>query len=762
MVEDASIQRKAIGNACRNLHREKYQVAPRFLRRNIRHILDSHAKALQQTSGATPHEDMVANAKRDWGWDFPTTDMLKDFMNGNRPILQIKSLQLQNPGSKSKFQRRAPQRIDSADDLRWLPDPQNDAIWPCTVSISLSKSPNPNRSLRRESTSAKILQSQNNGRSEFNVELHRPFFIELKDLFVVTESGKNGGRSWKKTMTTPYLLEISIQCQDSDDSAEFLGRLESKDASAYQNTPGNEGILKATWEQLPTCPPDDELLVIKRAHGHKSLELAYKLHVAMGWISRRDYRLRSYDKVFESKGEEVRQLPTPSASDDMEKVVKRYCIIYKFRDSSATRTLVARSLACPFCPEGKDYVYFERLMLHCKTHHSHFDFAPIYDTEKSDGSNLNATILMSIPSHGLDKQEDEDEQEINWIAPHRPFNIKAHIRGEDDWAGQVRTKSRKGASKHSKDKIPHAAPVALPSRKRSAPDEIEDLPEHRPKRHCVPYVPGVSFYRTTSKQEIQAGELVMESDDEVDDTWLAQSQDQALEELGLGGAAKDFTSAFNQHLASEQSDSSVLVRDALVRFTRSHINQLTHVEWQRQFRAKLNQLRCAGIIGDDIVSACVNLILEARDKKVNGDISKAASAGAEKDSRRHPVGTAEYEKQANGTHVKSRQSNGETTNNTTSTSEDDRLKPKGGTNPSASKTAMISKAIANGRTSHKATDQGTDREMSLNEDNTADQPRDSNDLGTGVAKGICLCGTSAVASRRDVIACHHPVSHCLE
>lgn len=764
MIEDGNIQRKAIGNLCQTFHRDRLPLRPRFLRRNLRDILDSHEKLLRRNPDEPPYEDMIANEKRNWGWDFPTTAMLEDFMNGDKPILQLESLLLRSSGPKASIKRRAREHQNESNGLDWLPDPQTDAIWPCTVGVAVWNVQNSKRQVHIESLPAKILQSQSDGRStEFHVRLDKPFFIELNKLHVVMESGNNGSRSWKRTATTSYLLEITIQCQDSDDSAEFLSRLEEKDASAYEAAPGSEGVLKATWEKLPTCPRDGELLTLRRAKGHKSLELDYKLEIAMGWINRRDYRLKSYNKVFEAKKQDIRQLPTPSASDDMEKTAKRYSIIWKFRDSSATRTLTTKSLSCPLCRDDRDYVYFERLMLHCKNHHSHFHFEAEYTADKPDLSIFHATVSMSVAAQTLEKQNGEEEKEINWVAPNRPFNLKAHIHGLDDWTGQVRSKSRKGSRKHSKDRSFSSAPLPQPSRKRSAPAEVEDLPQHTPKRHCVPHVPGVSFYRTTSKQLIQPGEYIAQSDDDVDESWLSQNQGRALDDLGITGAAKDFTRAFNQHLACEQSDSSILVRDALIRFARSYKDELKDIEWQRLFRAKLNQLRAVGIIGDDIVSARIRILPTAQEVHTSAMEAKAASAGAENDApdrgTRRASDALEQQKHINGASMNSHQGGAETPNVGRSTSpENGRLVPRERKRWTGGKTVLRERSLPNGDATPNARDSPKEGRGTPNGVATY-QDHDTNGVRTTAPptrSQTCICGKPAKDARGS-IACADPV-----
>ena len=109
-----------------------------------------------------------------------------------------------------------------------------------------------------------------------------------------------------------------------------------------------------------------------------------------------------------------------------------------------------------------------------------------------------------------------------------------------NWVEAKKARSKAGLqSDKEKDSLPIHASQS--NRKRPALEEVEGLPEHQAKKRRVPQVPNVNFYRTKSKQLIEPGEYVAESDDDVDESWLSQSRDRALEDLGITGEMKDFT-----------------------------------------------------------------------------------------------------------------------------------------------------------------------------------------------------------------------------
>ena len=628
--------KKIVGNIC--LHQE---LAPqrRFLRRNLREILDSHERQLHNITNAGSHEDMIANEKRTSGWDFPTREMLEDLMKGQNPILQLDSLQIRHPNSRTKIQKRLRNQTNGRDGLEWLPDPHADFRLPCRVGINVydTRGTGTNRpKIDTQYVAATIAHDPSSERfANFNIELRQPFLLEHDKFFLVAEQGTNGFRHWKRTITAKYGLEISIQCLNSEDTAEMLSRIEDKNVSDYDNAPPNEGVLKAVWENLPECPPEGHLLALKRPRGHKSLELDYKLEVAMGWARKRESPLQKHNQKFTEAQKASRQLPTPSASDDLEvQPPKKFIMSYNFQDGLTTKTATIEGLFCPFCPKSREHPTLDRYRLHLMTFHDHFRFE-LEEPNVESSSTIRRTLWIILADEESDKARKIDagpreEIDHNWVAPSRSFNISEYVRGTDKWGRQSKGRSgtRKGKSARDKDRDYMSITKPQPIRKRPAPEEVEGLPDHRPRKRKVHNVPGVAFYHTTSKQAMSPGEYVAESDEYVDESWLAQNQTFGLAELGITGAAQEFTNAFNKHLAREQSDSSILTREGLVRFARMHLEQLQDIEWQRQFRAKLNQLREAGVVGDETVSYCVRQLRAASEAK-NTDVEMESVAGAE-------------------------------------------------------------------------------------------------------------------------------------
>ena len=648
MVEVAANHRKLVGNVCQY---RKIGAPSLFLKRNLNYILGSHERLLRQDSNEAPNEEMIANERRTAGWDYPTKEMLQDLLKGQKPVLRVDSLQIRHPSSKASVKTRPSRKQgEDEDGLDWLPSPGTDSSWRCHVGVAVldtrTSTNNPHR-VYVDSRQATISENLQGGQcSEFDVKLEQPFLIELEKLLVETDSGTNGYRRWKKTIAAKYVLQVTVQCRNSEDTAGFLSKLEGRYFSTYTNRPGNEGVLKSTWEDLPKCPVRGHLLTLKRAMGHKSLELDYKMEVSMGWSRKQDSVLEKCNRALDRAYAAKRQLPTPTTSEDMDKTPKKHVILWKYQHGLDIKSIRVEGLMCPLCEDRREHRSFELLRFHCLTYHDHFKFDEDAPTGQ-DPSTIHKTIWISLGDKQYERTSKEESTErLNWIAPNRPFDVRAHLRGEDDWTGQGRAKASTKRGRLPREKEREPVPVLAPHsiRKRPAPDEVEDLPEHRPKKHRVPNVPGVQFYRKTSKQLLNPGDYVSESDDDIDESWLVESQDRALADLGITGASKDFTRAFHEHLAREQSDSSLLVREALVRFARSYSSALQDVGWQREFRAKLNQLRSAGIVGDETVTHCIHELQAKSGVKGWGDETEnVPRAGAESDTAKISNGISRHE-----------------------------------------------------------------------------------------------------------------------
>jgi hypothetical protein len=96
VAPSVAAHRKFVGTAC--LYRHLALRQPPFLQRNLDRALDRHAELLAKSKGAVdaPEREMSANERREAGWDYPTAEMLKDLLKGQKPTLRLDALQIRH------------------------------------------------------------------------------------------------------------------------------------------------------------------------------------------------------------------------------------------------------------------------------------------------------------------------------------------------------------------------------------------------------------------------------------------------------------------------------------------------------------------------------------------------------------------------------------------------------------------------------------------------------------------------------------------
>lgn len=639
MVESAA-QRKFIGIT--SLYRQLDSREPRtFLRRNLSRVLNAHARCLKPN--ATTYEDMIANERRRAGWNFPTPAMLENLVKGRKPVLCIDGLLLRPPKATANGASVWRQHAHVEEEPEWLQSAKVDFKTPCVVTVSVldkQDSAKSRKVIYAHSQQAVALRYQEADRdSWFEIKLANSFHIELGKLFVVTDTGTNGHRHWKRTITAKYSLEVNVQCENSRDSAEFLSRLESRELENYNGADPIEGILKSVWEHLPECPDKQQLLPMRRPKGHKSLDLRYGMELSMGWNKRKKPVLETYNKMRGNLA--TQQVPTPIASDgpEPERPRKPTAVRYAFQDGLQSREHTASNLRCIWCEGRREFSSLTHLMFHYLTSHDHYKFE-LEDPVPADDSGLVGIIftLADKPAKADDRDFDAGA-EYKWVAPQRPLDTKAYIAGDRSWTDGSQTKStaKRGRPPQTEDDEPHIG------KKR----KLGDLGEIRsPKRRKlpVPDVPGVNFYHISSLQPIRPGEDVSDGEQHRSDDRLGEDRRHRLRELGLTGGALEFHDAFNRHVDTYECLSRRLTEESIMRFAKSQSHMLTNASWRRELEAKLCHLHRHGLVGDDLLARCLAIAETATPVReapmVNGHgedadmMNKLGANGTQQDQRR--------------------------------------------------------------------------------------------------------------------------------
>lgn len=631
------IRGKRAGNSC--LYRER--VPRSFLRRNIDTILDAHELLLTGRVENPVYELMVANERRKAGWDFPTPEMLADLVKGDKPILIIGALQLRELKAHENNQWIGATTAASEDGLEWLPNARDVLRLPCALTATIFEVEG-RRPIYIQTRPCTIVgrRSDDNG-LYFNIVLESPFLIELNNLFAVVEAGSSGSRHWTRTMNAKHTLELVLQCNQSNDNAELLSLLESRDISHYHERPAKEGKLKITWSELPECPESGRLLPMQRTRGHKLLSMAYGVEIDMGWQRKKETPLQRYNRYHEAALGQFINSAFSRAAKSLQS--KKLFVRYSLGEGDKACALVAEGLKCIWCDRSPVFASVMRLMHHYLTYHGHFAFHFDGKVEELEEEEL---ISITISCESAKRNvSDLLSKEHNWVAPDKPFDLTRYVNGDESWVScgkETFSRGTKGARARSvkpKETEPAPSPVQVLGKRKGAGEDVLDIPPCKRKKYVVPSIKGVTFYHSQSKLPMEAGEELSESEDEIYDTRLAQNQRRDLAEYNLPQGVCDFHLAFNQQMDAERPSSAILIKDGIVRFVRKYKWKLSDSLWFCELQKKLKHLQSKGVLCEDVVTYCLRLAQDSVDST-----GPASTFGGLKDISMHNESNSNPEK----------------------------------------------------------------------------------------------------------------------
>jgi hypothetical protein len=486
----------------------------------------------------------------------------------------------------------------------------------------------------------------------FHVRLRSPFVVAADQLNTPKETSHGHCKFWERQMTDHYTLEIEIACLNASDTAELWAKLAGGTPADYAAERPGECSIKAVWGDpdnptsdnpgLPALPPDGTLLRLQRPKGPQSLDLPYGLQPNMSWNTR-----SPAESIIATHNQLVRQLrsaqqmPTPSPSEDAEPLGKRRCAPRSVRYQFWTGGFVQRSIHlaevnCIFCPHDQEHSSIARLYGHYATYHDHFSILAEEDSKDS-----NVTVFKFQLKEELREIVNEPTKDnFDWTAPEVVFDanvyMERHSRGERSrwetkqakpmaYIGErpIGGKTMTGKSRRGRPMAPElpALELAKHKTKNMPPEEVPDLPDVKRKRRTVPHVPGIDFYRTTSKHVLNPGDQISDSDEDPDEFWLVERQCHDLCKMGLDKVTQQFHILMNRHMDKERPMSDMLVRDALVRLARQHGKVLVRPAMYSLFRQKLELLNRGRTISEKEKEYCLQLVAGAalnRDGQISG------------------------------------------------------------------------------------------------------------------------------------------------
>lgn len=528
------------------------------------------------------------------------------------------------------------------------------------------------------------------------IELDAPFIFQAKELRVPLDS-KNGS---VLGMSDKYFLEVKIiPTADNVDwpPIPILGRSEGEQSHKLGQLAAEklQGSLVARYLHLPQVPqPDIPLGVffLKNGRTHRS---KYGMDVNSYWIKaesvpesfiKKEHQDESFplwtlDNKNQPFGRPQKTEPSKVASlTSKPKVVtkprsevKITFIVEPAGSSNAPRgfrNAVIHGFQCPTCLK-RIFNCLDELQFHFLTFHSKHKFVVekqcfFPNTDELESLSIKISSIPFARPRRLNRDrstKDNKGQLINgdqmnptdedllardnswaWLAPQEPFDLPRFIDGDRSWTGdQVKknlTNSQTAPTiqdpiseiRRARGFVP--AERVLPFRKNTATKypniKLTRLVDDRS-----------DMYTSVSNRKVSVSEDPRsESDDEIDDDWLAQKTlevlDVTADKHGWSDEERLLRSKWNKARLDEKLSHPRYLSDCLIRFIRAEHHWLTsdNIKIKTSFAKFLDELLQRRVISEDIVRDVWHILHETSNVE-----TKATLANGHVDVHMHEAAT---------------------------------------------------------------------------------------------------------------------------
>ena len=579
-----------------------------YLERNLDTVLYAHKRALKRLKASRPElvlmEQQSTSAApssvgtRSFDWERLSKSDAADIVAAQTPVLYILPKTL-----RSASVNQSQQAVVSVDSPDWLPDPRFPRVKCRITCVVYASDDADSTEISTRTHQATISSEEQNGLEELSFRME-PFIVPVDQM--PFQSKVNPGFL--------YRVKLSIECETSRD-LELLMQLLKSHRGDVGGLAENLKVCVA-WATLPHRSRESSLLVLHHS-SDESRRLIPNLVVDIKWHQLVGSPLAIYLQAkTNAEGGNITSRHVP----DHKRVRETCQVSYTLKGTSGqTKVITTTTLHCLFCRQRLPHSSFERLYFHYLVNHEHLHFAvkdsgrsrdTIYksmevELAKTPAKELTKPTkkLVKPKKQGKKESDDEDLVEHDWLRPARPFDLGSFLAGDHSWVDPQKPQQ----SQKSRELTAFTVPSSVVNARSKDPTKVGEVGSKKRKRYTVPDIPGVALYRNISKRRISPGEVLSESDDDVDCTWLRDQQRfRKIDDLSM--SAERLVKLFDAHMDEEELNGDLYLPDALVRFCNRHKDELVGANLLDDFRAKLKQLSLNGLIPPTSTQYCLQLL----------------------------------------------------------------------------------------------------------------------------------------------------------
>lgn len=417
----------------------------------------------------------------------------------------------------------------------------------------------------------------------------------LVDMDPIVVTPQNLMSSSRRTMAgTGFFMELRMTFTSVEEAREFYEYMGVKD------TVGTPLQLVTVYDNIMQCPVGVTVIQV-RDHAK---QVVFDLEVCMYWantaavsiLERSNRKLRSREK-------QIRSYLTPPLNTD-----RQPSFLVKFFYGS--KVVEKSGLVCPH--DGcrvRRLADIKDLRMHLDSLHDHFKYTATKEMVDDQGVQ-HWRFDCEIADHRTDQRASghADEPFDNHVnAPIQPFNVNKHLEGDTEFH-QIATQRHSSRYMVSKGKLTSTALAQMPLR-RKPPDEVQARPARPKKHYIVPEAPrGIVLFRSATKQPLEAGQVISESDDDLDLEWMQLRKKAEVDREAISGPAKRFQAMFDEYMQDEDLHADIHASDAIVRFARERGPWIYQEDLLEELNAKLAELSEDNIISKDVHVACLDVV----------------------------------------------------------------------------------------------------------------------------------------------------------
>ncbi len=621
------------GNTAYYLDVEQYR-SRNFLNRNIRTVLSSHERRRGPQDPVhrkmnVDSDGMVDTAESEkprlvshprhtlrtrWSVDELCKGLRDGSISPQRAMLKVEPKALK---------RRAPSAANHAT-LSERPSKKlkhQDIRCYCGLTIWGPESPDETPLVKKSQECTVKTAITQTGEVLARIEIDEPIVIKAGELYV---SVRRSGYS-KMTIAQSYYMELMLMPLDSRDvwpSVLVKPIKNHHNAEADTTTAesmGSDQVLVANWTKLPNCPPKGALLSVQALKNRKPYKANISLEVDAAWCQS-STPLENYNSSLRVTPAD--RFPTPDS--EPEKPTHTVTVIWTLGSmpSDEQKTLTLTGYLCPAC-QRRDFVNFDLLQFHLLTGHDLFKFQLTRDEENETlGTHRTVRISISVTDDYRNKAANhvKDDRVFCWERPRRSFNMRSFLAGDESWLGKLDRPSQTSlprqylqtSNSQSQDSSSWASQIVDPS-------TVLDVPLPRRKEHCVPRAPAeVTFFRASTKRPLEEGELVTESDDDVEEAWFGHKHEELINNLvNVRPTEKQFVKRYDTYMLKEDVSGNSHLANALIRFCRINKDWLAGPDMYKEFLKNAASLILHGSITEAVLQGCMRTIQGSRATKAS-------------------------------------------------------------------------------------------------------------------------------------------------